>query len=315
MVGLAMCLLMVIECLAVRLIVVEIRALGTEALPRLGLLAPLPIFMFFTLFFTIVVIGTVFQILGPMTDVKFGNTRFYSARAPDIRRHADMDFPHVTIQMPVYKEGLKGVIIPTIESLMPAIRHYEGLGGTASIFVCEDGMQAVKPEVAEMRKRFYKANNIGWCARPPHGKDGFFRAGKFKKASNMNYCLTFTLKVEDELLRLMKLKADQEGRTQESLSVDEEEELYGQAMDKIIEDDEGRTWAEGNVRMGDVILIIDCDTRVVSFIWNISYKNRLANKESARRLFISWCNGDGGESRRGNYPARIWCNAGHPHRL
>jgi hypothetical protein len=56
MVGLAMCLLMVIECLAVRLIIIEIKALGSPMYPRLALLAPLPIFMFFTLFFTIVLV-------------------------------------------------------------------------------------------------------------------------------------------------------------------------------------------------------------------------------------------------------------------
>jgi hypothetical protein len=266
MVGLAMCLLMVIECLAVRLIIIEIKALGTPMLPRLGLLAPLPIFMFFTLFFTIVIIGTCFQMFGPMNDVKYGNSRFYSSQPPSLKRHPGYQFPHVTIQMPVYKEGLKGVIIPTIESLMPAIRHYESLGGTASIFVCEDGMQAVSPEVAEMRKKFYKANNIGWCARPPHGKDGFVRAGKFKKASNMNYALSFSLRVEDELLRLMKLKADAEGRTQESLSIEEEEELYQQALQTVLEGAGGKTWAEGNIRMGEIILLIDCDTRVVSLL-------------------------------------------------
>lgn len=127
----------------------------------------------FTLFFVIVVIGTLFQIFGPITDVKQGNSHYYSSRAPDIRKHPDMQWPHITIQMPVYKEGLKGVIIPTINSVMAAIQHYESLGGTASVYVCEDGMQAVKPEVAEMRKQFYQANSIGWCARPPHGKDGF----------------------------------------------------------------------------------------------------------------------------------------------
>lgn len=266
MVGLAMCLLMVIECFAVRLIIIEIKALGTPMLPRLGLLAPLPIFMFFTLFFTIVIIGTGFQMFGPMNDVKYGNSRFYSSQPPSLKRHPGYQFPHVTIQMPVYKEGLKGVIIPTIESLMPAIRYYESLGGTASIFVCEDGMQAVSAEVAEMRKKFYKANNIGWCARPPHGKEGFVRAGKFKKASNMNYALSFSLRVEDELLRLMKLKADAEGRTQESLLIGEEEELYQQALQTVLDGDEGKTWAEGNIRMGEIILLIDCDTRVVSLL-------------------------------------------------
>ena len=147
---------------------------------------------------------------------------------------------------------------------IPAIRHYEGLGGTASIYVCEDGMQALKPEVAEMRKRFYRANNIGWCARPAHGKDGFVRAGKFKKASNMNYCLSFSLRVEDELLRLMQEKSDREMRSQADFSLEEEEVLYEQALETMLEADGGMTMAEGNVRMGDIILIIDCDTRVVS---------------------------------------------------
>jgi len=262
MVGLAMCLLMVIECLAARLIVIEVHALGTIALPRLALLSTLPIFMFFTLFFTIVVIGTAFQLIGPINDVKMGNSRFYSSRAPDIKRHPNIDFPHITIQMPVYKEGLKGVIIPTINSLLGAIRHYEKLGGTASIYVCEDGMQALKPEVAEMRQRFYRANNIGWCARPAHGKDGFIRAGKFKKASNMNYCLSFSLRVEDELLRLMSEKSQREGRPTEDFSVEEEGLLYDVALQTIIDADAGKTLAEGNVRMGDIILIVDCDTRV-----------------------------------------------------
>ena len=64
----------------------------------------------------------------------------------------------------------------------------------------------------------------------------------------------------------LKLKADAEGRTQESLSIDEEEELYQQALQTILERDEGKTWAEGNIRMGEIILLIDCDTRVVGLL-------------------------------------------------
>ena len=43
--------------------------------------------------------------------------------------------------MPVYKEGLESVIIPTVTSLKAAIRHYELNGGTASIFINDDGLQ------------------------------------------------------------------------------------------------------------------------------------------------------------------------------
>ncbi len=89
--------------------------------------------------------------------------------------------PHITIQMPVYKEGLEGVIIPTVESLKKAITTYERQGGSVNIFVCDDGMQIWDPEEAEIRQAYYDRNNIGWTARPKHGKDGYIRKGRFKK--------------------------------------------------------------------------------------------------------------------------------------
>ncbi|KAI1848718.1 hypothetical protein JX266_005577 [Neoarthrinium moseri] len=262
MIGLAIALLIVIEAFPVRLMVVQAKALGSVAYKNLALAVTIPIFAWFTLFFAVVVIGMLFQLLGPVDAIKSGNSHFYSSRPPSRKRHPNIEWPHITVQMPVYKEGLKGVIIPTLNSILAAIRHYENLGGTASIFVCEDGMQAVKPEVSEMRKQFYAANSIGWCARPAHGKDGYERAGKFKKASNMNYCLSFSSRVEDEMLRLLKEKAQLSNRDPESFTIEEEEDLYNQALENMLEKDGGKTWAAGNVRMGEIILIIDCDTRV-----------------------------------------------------
>jgi hypothetical protein len=80
----------------------------------------------------------------------------------------------------------------------------------------------------------------------------------------MNYCLHFSIRVEDELLRLIGEKCAAEGRHTDDITVEEENVLYKQALDTCIEQDEGRTWAGGNVRIGDIILIIDSDTRVVS---------------------------------------------------
>lgn len=40
------------------------------------------------------------------------------------------------------------VIIPTVTSIKAAIKHYESIGGTASIYINEDGMQVVSPELA-----------------------------------------------------------------------------------------------------------------------------------------------------------------------
>ncbi|KAF2808460.1 uncharacterized protein BDZ99DRAFT_534601 [Mytilinidion resinicola] len=263
MIGMTVCLLVCVESLAVQHIVVEIRTLGSVGLSRLALLATLPLFVFFALFFFVVLIGSLFQLVGPIQDPKQGNSKYYSSRAPRRERHRNLDLPHISIQMPaVYKEGLKGVIIPTVTSLMAAIKQYEAEGGTASIFVCEDGMQAIKPELADARKRFYELNNIGWCSRPPHGKDGFVRPGKFKKASNLNYCLNFSIRVEDELQRLLKAHADELRCAEEDITLEQENDMYEQALHKIMDDDGGRTQASGNIRLGEIILLVDCDTRV-----------------------------------------------------
>jgi hypothetical protein len=110
---------------------------------------------------------------------------------------------------------------------------------------------------------YYKANNVGWCARPPHKKDGFLRKGQFKKASNMNYCLDFSIRVEDELMRMISHFEKQNPDVE--VTVAKENELYSIAMEKIIASDEGRTMAGGNVRLGELILLVDCDTKVVCF--------------------------------------------------
>jgi hypothetical protein len=77
----------------------------------------------------------------------------------------------------------------------------------------------------------------------------------------MNYCLHFSIRVEDELLRLIS-EYEQEHPSEE-ITVAKENELYAMAMETIIASDEGRTWAGGNVRLGEFILLVDSDTRVV----------------------------------------------------
>ena len=61
------------------------------------------------------------------------------------------NLPHITIQCPVYMESLAGVIDPTVKSLKIAISTYESQGGTASIFINDDGMQLLDLETRELR--------------------------------------------------------------------------------------------------------------------------------------------------------------------
>lgn len=202
------------------------------------------------------VVGCVFQLMGP-TSQMVSNSKFYSGLPP--RRLANGNLPHMTIQCPVYKEGLHSVIDPTMKSLKAAIATYEMQGGTANIFVNDDGMQLISEEDAQTRREYYEENRIGWVARPRHnpkpaeGETPFIRAGKFKKASNMNYAMAVSARVEEKLVTV-----------QRGAIWNQEREAYAfeQCLQQVKDEDQGRTWAEGNIRIGDYILLIDSDTRV-----------------------------------------------------
>ena len=110
------------------------------------------------------------------------NSRFYSAKkSPRLTG----ELPHVTIQCPVYKEGLSATIAPTIRSIKAAISTYELQGGSANMFVNDDGMQLISEEERQARIDFYADHGIGWTARPNVGAmvngKPFERRGKFKK--------------------------------------------------------------------------------------------------------------------------------------
>lgn len=223
---------------------------------RVALLLCTPLQMWVGWFFFQSLISGVAQIFGPVKQVT-ENSKSYTGKAP---KRICAPLPHVTIQCPVYKEGLQAVIHPTIVSIKKAISTYELQGGTANIFVNDDGMQLLSQEEAEARRTFYEDNNIGWVARPKHmpkgddeGKNVFVRAGKFKKASNMNYAMHVSARIEDAMAEVNR---------EASWTQDDEDALYHQCLSQVLEADEGRTWAEGDLRIGDYILIIDSDTRV-----------------------------------------------------
>jgi hypothetical protein len=103
--------------------------------------------------------------------------------------------------MPVYKESLEAVLAPSIQSIKKAMKTYSRQGGTSTIFINDDGLQLLPPAERSARIAYYANHGIGWVARPPHSNepDGFKRAGRFKKASNMNYALQLSMKLERHL--------------------------------------------------------------------------------------------------------------------
>ncbi|KAH0061617.1 hypothetical protein KCU96_g20535, partial [Aureobasidium melanogenum] len=232
-----------------RQLAIEVKVDGSYT--RIAFVALTPVQIFFTLFFAQVIVGCIAQMIGPVRQMTL-NSRFYSALLP--RRIQGRNLPHVTIQCPVYKEGLASVIAPTVKSIKQAISTYELQGGSANIFINDDGLQLLDEEEREARIEFYADNSIGWTARPKHGSEGFLRRGKFKKASNMNFGLMISCNVEEKLLQI--------NRGSEWTQADEAQ-AYERCLSEVLEE-HGRAWADGNIRVGDYILLIDSDTRVPS---------------------------------------------------
>ncbi|KAG7291394.1 hypothetical protein NEMBOFW57_001412 [Staphylotrichum longicolle] len=234
---------------AFRQLAIEVSVDGSYL--RLALVALFPVQIFFTLFFAQVIVGCLAQIFGPIRQLTI-NSKFFSARPPPRLRSSVL--PHVTVQCPVYKEGLNGVIAPTVKSIKQAMSTYELQGGSANMFINDDGLQLISEEDRRARIEFYADHSIGWVARPKHGENGFLRRGKFKKASNMNFALMISCKVEEKLEAIQRTP---------DWSQHDEAQAYERALKETLEED-GRAWADGNIRVGDYILLIDSDTRVPS---------------------------------------------------
>lgn len=157
-------------------------------------------------------------------------------------------------------------------SLKKAMQTYARQGGTSSIFVHDDGLQLISEADRQERMRFYADNGIGWVARPKHddSEGGFKRRGRFKKASNMNYGLSLSLKMEEIMRRLEIERAEKASVTDSASSEVGEEDIEEQALrmaiDEIYEESgrRFRPWAHNAkaLRMGEVILIVDSDTIV-----------------------------------------------------
>ncbi|KAJ7489449.1 glycosyl transferase family group 2-domain-containing protein [Mycena latifolia] len=167
---------------------------------RFALCAMIPLLWCVSLFFALQLIQNITMCIGPVAHFH-ENSKYYSAIKPRANKVVDEHLPHITIQMPVYKESLETVLAPSIESLKKAMQTYARQGGTSTIFINDDGLRLLSAPDRDERLSFYANHNIGWVARPKHDDNsgGFKRAGRFKKASNMNYGLELSLKAERHL--------------------------------------------------------------------------------------------------------------------
>lgn len=246
-VGVTWIILLTLLGLVVKTLLVEYLYDGNPI--RFAYLAYYPVIFLMSMFFLLCIVGSLFYVFGPINQI-FRNSFAYSAIPPPRTRSA---LPHITVQCPVYKESLTTVISKTVDSLAVAMQRYELQGGTCNLLICDDRMQLVDQESARFRKQYYKDNNIGWVARPGHNSDGFLRAGKFKKASNMNFALNMSMKVE-EALEYVERTAD--------WTSEMEQMAYNDVLNRVLSENP-RAQAAGNIRVGDLILLVDSGM----FLW------------------------------------------------
>ncbi|KAJ1025962.1 hypothetical protein NDA16_002587 [Ustilago loliicola] len=211
------------------------------------------------------------QLVFPVSQMH-RNSLYYSGSpsAPLAKEHK---LPHFTVHMPCYKEGLQTVLAPSLKSVLAAVHAYRAQGGTANVVISEDGLRLLNKQEAEERVRFYNAMGCSWVARPADGENGYKRLGRSKKASNLNFTYTLSLRLEqviDEITatRRQQRLSDQSSDGSVNMSETEDEKdaedeaIYAEALQRVVDESDGRAWATGNIRMGDYILLIDSDTRV-----------------------------------------------------
>jgi cellulose synthase/poly-beta-1,6-N-acetylglucosamine synthase-like glycosyltransferase len=123
-------------------------------------------------------------------------------------------WPSVTIQIPIFREPFDAVIRPTLEAARKAAQRYrEKTGARCNVLVCDDGLlcfadndlegaladahrtppNARSTAQSELLARiaYYEDTDVAFVARPwpKPGVPGTERAGRFRKASNLNYAL------------------------------------------------------------------------------------------------------------------------------
>jgi len=184
------------------------------------------------------------------------------------------------------------------------------------------------------RLAFYEANGIGWVARPPDGEPGangdgatYVRAGRFKKASNMNYALALSRKAERHLKEMIatgesvlamsagvSLSGEGTGSSEDeqALPVSLEERALIRAVEETWEESGKRwkPWAKNGraCRIGEIVLLVDSDTIVPEVGLHEFYFPLPLGSHSlstAVGLPPRCCARDGGMSHRRDHSTRI----------
>jgi hypothetical protein len=174
----------------------------------------------------------------------------------------------------------------------------------------DDGLAGMTDEEATKRVQFCRENNIGWVARPKHGYN-FVRRGKFKKSIKHELCPQSVHQGRRrDAFQTRAALCTREDRIHRFISGGAT--LRGVSGSSKVLKNNPRAQAEGDIRVGEIILIVDSDTRVVSPISSPRHDllNSRANYENtARRLSLVRCSRDVPLPRSRDHTALHWGNA------
>jgi hypothetical protein len=148
-------------------------------------IATVPFYFIFTAFYVFYTINITYNIFAPKSWTE-SNTTFLSFMPQSIECTDNLKEKRVTVQIPVYTEDFENVIMKTLLNVLDVCRHYNQQNVIKmNIFINDDGLQVVDSKEKDKRIAFYNAHpEIFYIARPKEK-----RRGRFKKASNMNFCL------------------------------------------------------------------------------------------------------------------------------
>jgi hypothetical protein len=205
------------------------------------------------------------QVFGPVRQLVRDSQNYSGARPV----WCGGSLPLLTIQCPVYKEGLP-VIRRTMQSVELAMKFYGKHKGKCNIFINDDGLQMIPGHAAQERKDFYQDKSIAWVARPranadPSNGTVFERPGRFKKASNMKYALRISTLFA--ALRSTSLP---------------EEQCWNAVKQQNPDVEMG-----GKIVLGDYILLIDSDTEVPKNCLALAVQELQDSPEVAILHFVS----------------------------
>lgn len=170
-----------------------------------------PISFVFTAFFIFYTLNITYNILSPKYWTEI-NTKYLSFRpCKTIQQEEYSTQPQkITVQIPVYTEDFEKVIKKTLENVLEICRYYNNhpTNNTVemNIFINDDGLNVIPETEKQKRIDYYNETlEIFYIGRAKEN-----RKGRFKKASNMNFCLNQLKYCNKTILSLAELGGGEE---------------------------------------------------------------------------------------------------------